>query len=197
MSKKGTILRQCALKRVVKSTDELIRFVLSPDNELVPDIDAKAEGRGVWISLSKVAVIEAVEKNIFSRALKQRVKIGDELAQIVQKRLEDRLLGALGLARKAGQLPLGGAKVRSSIENETMIALISANDGASDGINKMQGMAKARLAQNSLVLIENLTSKQLGLALGQENVIHAALIHGAAAKSALKRAIRLNEYVTD
>jgi hypothetical protein len=41
---------------------------------------------------------------------------------------------------------------------------------------------------------ELLDSSQLGLALGLENVIHAALITGAAAQSALARAERLARY---
>jgi uncharacterized protein len=39
------------LTREVKPVADLIRFVVSPDGELMPDTDAKAEGRGVWVSL--------------------------------------------------------------------------------------------------------------------------------------------------
>ncbi len=194
MKDKKPILRQCALSREEKPTKELIRFVLSPDNEIVPDVDARAEGRGVWISLSALAVGEALQRNIFSISLKQKVQVGDNLVQQVHLALEKRLLGALGLARKAGQLLIGGAKVRSGIEKTGIIALISAKDGAKDGRNKMIGMAKARLESNSFMQINFLTSKQLSLALGQENVIHAALINGAAANSALERAKRLAQY---
>jgi len=41
---------------------------------------------------------------------------------------------------------------------------------------------------------ELLSSAQMGLALGLENVIHAALMTGAAAQSALDKAIRLARY---
>ncbi len=194
MKEKKSLLRQCALTKETKQANELIRFVLSPDNMIVPDIDAKADARGVWISLSKQAVAEAVKKNIFAHSLKQKVNVSEDLVQLVHLRLEKRLLGSLGLARKAGQLTIGGAKVRSSIEKTGIIALISAKDGAQDGKNKMIGMAKAKSEQNSFIQIDFLNSKQLSLALGQENVIHGALINGAAAKSAVERAKRLAQY---
>jgi hypothetical protein len=41
---------------------------------------------------------------------------------------------------------------------------------------------------------EILSSDQMGLALGLENVIHAALVKGAAARSALARIERLVRY---
>jgi hypothetical protein len=44
---------------------------------------------------------------------------------------------------------------------------------------------------------ELLSSDQLGLALGLENVIHAALTKGAAAQSALARAERLARYIAN
>lgn len=194
MKKPKLISRQCALKKETKPTNELIRFALSPSDEIVPDIDAKAQGRGVWLTLSKSVIEEAIKKNVFASSLKQKVKLSDDLVQLVHLRLEQRLLGNLGLARKAGQLLLGGAKVRSSIEKKEIIALISAKDGALDGRNKIVGMAKARLEPDSFFQIDFLTSKQLSLALGRENVIHGALINGAAANSAVERAKRLARF---
>ena len=42
---------------------------------------------------------------------------------------------------------------------------------------------------------ESLSSAQMGLALGLENVIHAALTRGAAAQSAVDKANRLARYI--
>jgi len=59
---KDEIERRCALTHEVKPAADLIRFVVGPDEVLVPDTDAKAEGRGVWISLGETFVAEAVKK---------------------------------------------------------------------------------------------------------------------------------------
>ncbi len=58
-------MRECALTREKKPVGELIRFVVGPDDGLVPDTDAKAEGRGVWVTLGQKSVAEAVRKKGF------------------------------------------------------------------------------------------------------------------------------------
>lgn len=186
--------RQCALTRETKPVDELIRFALGPDDVLAPDVDAKAPGRGVWITLSKASVSDAVAKKAFARSLKQSVRVPEDLAQLVQTRLEQRLLGTLGLARKAGQLVTGATKTRAAIEKPGIAALFTATDAAPDGRQKMVSTARARAEDGPTPHFELLTSVQLGLALGLENVIHAAIIKGAASKSALNRANRLAAY---
>ncbi|VAW21731.1 COG2740: Predicted nucleic-acid-binding protein implicated in transcription termination / ribosomal protein L7Ae family protein [hydrothermal vent metagenome] len=195
MSKATTHSRQCALTRTVMPVADLIRFVTDPDGNLVPDIDARAPGRGVWISATRAAVAEAVRKNIFARSLKQKVQVPTELAQVTQTRLEQRLSGALGLARKAGQLQTGATRVKSQIAAKTIIALFTATDAAPDGRRKMVGLFKASGLKGQVPHFDILTAPQLGLALGQQNVIHAALTIGAAANSALKRAQRLARYI--
>ena len=84
--------RLCALTREVKPIADLIRFAVSPDGELVPDTDGKAEGRGVWISLGERQVAEAQKKKAFARSLKAEVKVPDDLAGLTRRRLEERFL---------------------------------------------------------------------------------------------------------
>ena len=193
----------CALTRAEKPVAELIRFVLGPDDVLVPDTDAKAEGRGVWISLNRELVAEAVRKKVFARSLKTEVKLPEDLPALTQLRLEQRYLNALSMARKAGQLTFGATKVRSLIESGGLIALITATDAAEDGRSKMVGPLKAlhyAAAEQGIdgfdvPHFELLSSEQMGLALGLENVIHAALTNGAAAQSAVEKARRLALYL--
>ena len=190
--------------------DNLLRFALSPDNILVPDIDARAPGRGVWISDNYHAVCLAVKQNVFARSLKQQIEVSSDLAQITQTRLEQRLKGALGLARKAGQLQTGASRVRACIADHSIIALLTATDAAEDGRRKMLASLKAARfsfphegpleqeenePREAVAHFDVLTSMDLGLALGQENVIHAALTNGAAAKSALLRVKKLDTYL--
>lgn len=194
---KQEVLRECCLTREAKPAAEMLRFALGPDDELVPDVDAKAPGRGVWVTASYQAVSEAMAKKCFSRSLKQAVVVPADLAQLTQRRLEERLLGAIGLARKAGQLMTGATRVRSAMEKPGIIALFTASDAAADGRQKMIGAARAHAEGAHVPHFELLSSGQLGLALGQENVIHAALIPGAAANGALARAEKLARYLAD
>lgn len=194
MPKKAVVMRECCLTRESKPSVALIRFALGPDNVVVPDVDARAPGRGVWVTLSEAMVAEAVRKKAFARGLKQSVTVPDDLALLTARRLEERLLGALGLARKAGQLVTGAAKVEAAIAARKITALFTASDAAEHGRSKMLSLLRSRFPQGEVGHFEFLTSGQLDLALGLENVIHAALVAGAAADAALARAERLARY---
>ena len=203
MARREETTRMCALTRAEKPLAELFRFVLGPEDVLVPDTDAKAEGRGVWISLNRQLVAEAVKKKVFARSLKTEVKLPEDLPGLTQTRLEGRYLNALGMARKAGQLTFGATKVRALIDNGSLIALITASDAADDGRSKMVGPLKALhyaaeeegIEGFEVPHFELLNSDQMGLALGLENVIHAALTRGAAAQAAVQKARRLALYI--
>lgn len=205
MARPVETIRTCALTRLEKPVEDLIRFVLGPDGTIVPDTDAKAEGRGVWITLSHAAVDEAVRRKAFARSLKEQVTVPPDLADLTKLRLEQRFSASLAMARKAGQFTSGGMKVKSAIEGGQLIALLTATDGAADGKNKMLGALRAlnharregSAAGKQVPHFELLSSTQLGLALGLENVIHAALMTGAAAQSALEKANRLARYTAN
>jgi hypothetical protein len=202
---KEEIERRCALTYEVKPAAELIRFVVGPDEVLVPDTDAKAEGRGVWISLGLTQVAEAVRKKAFAKSLKAAVSVPDDLPELTRLRLEQRLIAALQMARKAGQLLTGAMKVKAALETGEAIALLTAADAAQDGRKKMLATLTASTkaaAEQGFVMAERphfelLSSEQLGLALGIESVIHAAPTHGAAGEAAMKRAERLARYVAN
>ena len=195
-------MRECAVTREQKPVGDLIRFAVGPDEAIVPDTDAKAEGRGVWVTLGQSAVAEAVKKKAFAKSLKTAVTVPSDLAELTRQRLEQRLTAALSMARKAGQITTGASKVRDALAKGEVLALLTANDAAADGRGKLANMLAAinhtaREAGETgpeVPHLELLSSDQLGLALGLENVIHAALTKGAAAQSALARAQRLARY---
>ena len=205
MPGKNEIERRCALTHEVKPAAELIRFVVGPDGVLVPDTDARAEGRGVWVSLGEKLVAEAVKKKVFAKSLKTNVAVPEDLPALTRQRLEQRFVNSLQMARKAGQLLTGAMKVKAALETGEAIALVTATDAADDGRKKMLATLKASSkAAEELGLpgadrphFELLDSAQLGLALGIESVIHAAPTQGAAGEAAVKRAERLARYIAN
>ena len=48
--------------------ERLIRFVVGPDGSVVPDVEAKLPGRGLWVLADRSALDRAVRKGLFSRA---------------------------------------------------------------------------------------------------------------------------------
>jgi len=168
----------------------LFRFVADPDGHVVPDAAAKLPGRGLWVEASKAAIDKAVEKKLFSRAAKRPASGGEQsikvtatpdLAARAEKALLARMVGDLGIARRSGSLLLGFDNVLRGLQSaKPPRLLIEALDGSADGKRKLYAAAH-RLELNCTV-IESLTSAELGLALGRENVIHAAVQPGGLAE---------------
>ena len=55
-----------------KPVDELVRFVVGPDGEVVPDVKRKLPGRGIWITATRAAVEEAVKSGAFCPRLRRK-----------------------------------------------------------------------------------------------------------------------------
>jgi len=104
-------VRRCALTRMRLPKEDLIRFVLAPSGEIVPDLKERLPGRGVWVTADRGLVAEAAKRNVFARALKAQAKVPAGLADQVDRLLADAALGALALANKAGEVVFGTAKV--------------------------------------------------------------------------------------
>ncbi|HWM61877.1 MAG TPA: RNA-binding protein [Rhizomicrobium sp.] len=171
----------------------LMRFVADPDGHVVPDAAAKLPGRGLWVEASKAAIDKAVEKKLFSRAAKAQVTATADLAERAEKALVTRMLGDLGIARRAGSLLLGFDNVLRGLQGpKPPKLLIEAFDGSSDGKRKLY--AAAHRLELGCVVIESLTSAELGLALGRENVIHAAVQPGGLAERLTFDAERLSGF---
>jgi predicted RNA-binding protein YlxR (DUF448 family) len=173
--------------------NRLLRFVAGPDGHVVPDAAAKLPGRGLWVASTSAAIKTAVEKKLFSRAAKAQVVADADLAQRAEKALVTRMLGDLGIARRAGSLVLGFDNVLRQLDGpKPPRLLIEAFDGAPDGKRKLY--AAAHRLELNCVVIETLTSAELGLALGRENVIHAAVQPGGLADRLMFDAERLSGF---
>jgi predicted RNA-binding protein YlxR (DUF448 family)/ribosomal protein L30E len=158
----------------------LVRFVAGPGGVVVPDVGRKLPGRGLWVAATREAVATAAKKGLFSRAAKAKLDAPPELADLVERLLAARLLAALGLARKAGELTFGFERVLAAINAGKAAILVEASDGAPDGRSKL--LAAARKARQPPRLVMAFTSAELGLALGGQNVIHTAFLAGRGAE---------------
>ena len=158
----------------------LVRFVAGPQGQVVPDLARKLPGRGVWVAATREAVETAAKKGLFARAAKAKLTPPPGLADQVEALLHSRLLAALGLARKAGDLTFGFERVLAAVGQGKAAWLIEASDGAEDGRRKL--LAAARRAPTQPRLLAMFSSSELGLALGAPNVIHTAFLAGRGAE---------------
>jgi predicted RNA-binding protein YlxR (DUF448 family) len=212
----GTPERTCAVTRAKLSPAELIRFVRAPDGTITPDLAQRLPGRGVWLTLDRSVVELAVRRNAFARSLKRDVVIPEDLAGLVDRLLATRCVQALALANKAGLVVAGFAKVEAQIAAGNVVALLHASDASRDGADKLDGKLRARHHIMAMAeageeagqsapppafrpeprakIVTELTIGQLSLALGRENVVHAAVINGGAARYFLTEIHRLRRY---
>ena len=190
--------RMCAVTRAVRPIDELIRFVVAPSGEVIADLKRKLPGRGLWVSASRRAVAEAVRRNHFGKGFKRDVRVAPTLPTDTENLLVRGAVEALAMAAKAGQVVAGFAKVEGALQAHQAVALIHAADGAADGIRKLDAILRQKAGNAGespeFPVIGALTSEQLDLALGRSNVIHAALLAGAAGKTFLSRSQILVRY---
>jgi predicted RNA-binding protein YlxR (DUF448 family) len=199
---RSATMRMCAVTRKVRPIDELIRFVVSPRGEVIPDLKRKLPGRGLWVSASHRAVAEAARRNQFGKGFKRDVLTTATLADDTGALLVRGAIEALAMAAKAGQVVSGFSKVEGALEGRQgkvgLSALIHASDGAADGIRKLDAIVRQNAGNNDespeFPVVTALTSEQLDLALGRSNVIHAALLAGPASKTFLSRSQLLVRY---
>ncbi|WP_307153570.1 RNA-binding protein [Rhodopseudomonas julia] len=185
--------RMCAVSRQVLPEDRLIRFVTSPEGDVVADLKARLPGRGMWLEGRRPVIEEARRKCVFDRALKTKVKVAEDLGDQVASLLKSQLLGRLGLAARARQVVCGFAKVEAALRSGEAICLVHAVEAAADGRNKLAGAARQGLAstgKDEPLFVAHLTTAELGLALGRPHVIHAAVLDGAAGRSFHDAALR-------
>ena len=192
----GGPLRQCAVSRAHKPPEELIRFVAGPDGAIVPDLARRLPGRGVWVDATREAVAVAARKGAFARSLKRQISVPPDLPAMVERLMARRLADALSIAKKAGLVVAGFAKVDELITRQRAAVLVHAADAAADGVAKLDRKFKALadVEGKSAPIIRELTSAEMSLAMGRPNVIHAAAAGGGATHRLIEEARRLRRY---
>ncbi len=188
--------RLCVATRTVRPVADLIRFVIGPDGEAVPDLKRKLPGRGVWVTATQDALGDAIKRKVFARGFKREVRVAADLAGRTERLLERAALDALAMAGKASLVAAGFAKVEAALAQDNVVALLHAAEAAPDGVGKLDAALRRSPRSGSVAVIRALTSAQLDLALGRPNVVHAALLAGPPSDTFLARLRRLERFRT-
>lgn len=178
--------RRCIATGEVQPKRGLIRFGVSPDGLIVPDVLEKLPGRGIWVAADRGALTTAVQKKLFARGAKQSVTVPETLVDDVEALLAKRLIDGISMARKAGKAVAGYEKVKDWLGRDEVRILFQATDGSERGKSKLHPPG----GRGSF--FEVLTASELGLSFGRERVIHAALGFGGLTERIREDAIRLS-----
>jgi len=177
--------RKCIATGEVLPKYRMVRFVVGPDGQVVPDILGKLPARGIWVSADRGALETAVKKGAFARSAKQPAKTPDDLVDEVERQLARRTVDLISMQRKAGKAVAGYEKVKTWLQTEEALVLIQAVDGSGRGKSKLSTPHYGHY-------IGCLTADELGLAFGRQTVIHGALASGGLTLRVVEEAHRLN-----
>jgi predicted RNA-binding protein YlxR (DUF448 family) len=169
----------------IRDRSDLMRFVVGPAGEIVPDLAARLPGRGLWLTPHRDIVERAVAKRLFARAARRPVAVPDVLADRLEALLAQRCVDAVGLARRAGLAVAGFERVSDAVRGGKAAALLAALDGAAGGPRKLQALGRG------LALVRALTAAEIGAAFGRDYAVNASLGPGPLCRRLLSDAEKL------
>ncbi len=154
----------------------MLRFVVGPNRQIVPDLAARLPGRGLWLSARADVVEAARAKGAFARAARGTVTVPADLSAVLQAGLARRVTDHLGLARRAGQAVAGFIKAREWVQSGRAGLVVQASDGSPDERERLVSGAQVRVAWP-------MDAAALGAVFGRDHVVHVAVAHGQLAEA--------------
>lgn len=190
--------RRCVLSGAGAARDALIRLAISPPNadgvcDVLPDVLARAPGRGAWIGVTRrdleIAIAKGKLKGALARAFGKALggaplSIPDDLPDRIEAALRRAFNDRLGLELRAGRLLLGSDRIAENARAGRVAWLAHAADASEDGSRKLdQAWRVGREEEGSGIrgITLPLDRAALSVALGRDNVVHLALTDSAAA----------------
>ena len=171
--------RTCIATGETGAPERMIRFVVGPEGDVVPDLARRLPGRGLWVKAERGAVERAVAKNLFARAARASVKPASDLAERVERLLLERPLADLSRARRAGRAVAGFVKVEQMVCQRRAGLLVVADEADGDGLGKLKatGLPIARLGD----------AAALGGIFGREQAVYVAVARDDAGGAFIER----------
>lgn len=177
--------RRCLVSRQALPVEQLVRFVVGPDNTIVPDVARRLPGRGLWVKSTRHAVNKACEQKLFARAAKAQISVEEGLADRVEQLLLQRCLDVIGLARRSGNAVAGFEKVKMLLAEGEGGVLLLGSDCSKDGSSKILSIA------GDLPVIDLFTCDELARVFGRDRMAYGAVASGALAARLMAEAHRI------
>lgn len=158
-------LRRCIVGGHSAPPEQMLRFVVGPDDMVVPDIGRRLPGRGMWTEATRAVVEAAAARNQFSRAARRAVRSAPDMPERIEQMLHQRALDLVGLARRAGRAVSGMAKVEESVRRGRAGLVLVATDAGSDGRRHLGSVPQLLFAD----------STALGGVFGRDQAVYVAI----------------------
>lgn len=162
----------------------MLRFVLAPDGQLVPDLAAKLPGRGMWLSARADVLERAANRGAFAKATRGSALVPPDLRQRIEDGLRQRIGDLIGFARRAGQAVSGWQAAREWLQADRVGLVVQASDGSPAERARLVGLRR-------VPAVAPLTAAQLGALFGRDTAVHIAIAPGRLADNIAAEAARL------
>lgn len=168
--------------------EKMIRFVVDPDQNVMPDFSEKLPVQGFWVTAKNDVLKKAIWRNSFTTAARSPVKVPKNLIEQIHLGLLKLSLETMSLARKAGLLTQGFAKCEDVLKEGKAALYIVASDAKENGREKLEKLTA------SIPVLSLWTSSQLSAALGSDNAIHVVLTAGGLTDKLLNLSHKLKDF---
>jgi predicted RNA-binding protein YlxR (DUF448 family) len=190
--------RRCILSGDRADPENLVRLAIGPDGDVLPDVRAKAPGRGAWIGVARPELEKALANGKLKGALARAFKTGpiivpDDLPERIGAALLQTLLDRLGLEARASMVLTGSEKIDTAARRGQVRMLLHASDAAADGSRKLDQAWRVGEGEEGTELsgvVLPVDRGALSMAMGRDNVVHIAVTDERAAtrlRAALRR----------
>jgi predicted RNA-binding protein YlxR (DUF448 family) len=195
--------RRCILSGERADPAHLVRLAISPDGDVLPDVRAKAPGRGAWVGVSRAELELAVKKGRLKGALGRAFKgealsIPADLPARIETALKADALSRLGLEARASNLVTGHEKIDTAARKGQVHLLFHASDAGTDGSRKLEQawrVGEGREGEDFTGTTLPVDREALSMALGRNNVVHVAVTNAGAAERLTALLARWQSYL--
>ena len=184
-------MRKCIVTGEIKEKSQLLRFVITPDKQIVQKKKKKLPGKGVYVSSSYDVLQQAIAKNVFSKVLKKNVKVSADLLQIVENILHKNALNAISLAKKAGNTVIGMDKVLEALKAGKVQFILEATDAGDDGQKKLSHYTE------NMQVYRLFSVEELDKALDKGNTVYLAFLKQEMSKMVQDNFEKLSTFLKD
>ena len=183
-------LRRCIVTRQMLPKEAMLRFVIGPARELIPEPGGRLPGRGLWLAAQDGVLRKALKQGAFARAARGQVTVPADLGAFVVSALRQRVKDFLGFARRGGEAVAGREAVLEWLRAGRVALVVQASDGSPAERERLLG-------RRELPVLAPLSGEALGAVFGRDRVVHVAVAPGKLAQGLLVEAERLAGFEMD
>ena len=95
--------------------NDFIKFSLSPDNKLVPDLHNNLPGKSIWVPANQKLITYIQERDDVKAHFGVSRLFSNDLVYLVKKILRKKILDSISLTKKAGYLAIGLDTIKTQL----------------------------------------------------------------------------------